>query len=91
MKKTVHVVISGRVQGVFFRDNTRQQAEMRGVFGWVRNTSDGKVEAVFQGEDDRVDDLISWCYQGSPLSTVSDVSVENIASDESFDSFKIRC
>jgi len=88
--KTVHVRISGRVQGVWFRDSTRQEAEKLGVFGWVKNTIDGCVEAVFQGEDARVLDLIDWCHKGSPLSIVEQVDVKEIETDEWFDSFTIH-
>jgi len=84
------VLISGKVQGVWFRATTKQQAERRNVSGWVRNTSDGKVEAVFQGEVDAVDDLISWCHQGSSMSDVSDVMVESMDDDKAFDGFNIR-
>lgn len=90
MVKTVHVRISGKVQGVWFRASTKQQAEQRNVSGWVRNTSDGKVEAVFQGEADAVDDLVSWCHQGSSMSDVSAVSVKALDADEEFDGFNIR-
>ena len=68
MVKTVHVIISGRVQGVWYRATTKQEAEKRGIVGWVRNTSDGQVEAVFQGPDHDVDNMIKWCYEGSTLS-----------------------
>jgi len=90
MVKTVHVFISGKVQGVWFRANTKQQAEQRNVSGWVRNTSDGKVEAVFQGDADAVDDIISWCHQGSSMSEVSDVSVETLDDDKEFQGFNIK-
>jgi len=90
MIKMVHVLISGKVQGVWFRATTKQQAEQRKVSGWVRNTSDGKVEAVFQGEVDAVDDLIAWCHQGSSMSDVSDVMVESMDDDKAFDGFDIR-
>ena len=67
MKKNVHVIISGRVQGVWFRSSTKQKAEQLGVTGWVRNTHNGCVEAIFEGEDDEVDALIEWCHHGPPL------------------------
>jgi acylphosphatase len=90
MQKTVHVFIKGKVQGVFFRANTKEQAEKRNISGWVKNTSDGRVEAVFQGDDSSVDDLIEWCHQGPSMSKVSDVTVESIDTDELFDGFSIR-
>jgi acylphosphatase len=74
-KKRVRVLIKGRVQGVFFRAYTRDAAIVAGVSGWVRNLSDGRVEALFEGEKDRVDQMIAWCHQGSPLSRVERVEV----------------
>jgi acylphosphatase len=71
-----HVLISGRVQGVFFRDYTQRAAEERLILGWVRNTRDGRVEAVFEGEKDKLEDMIRWCHQGSPMSRVTGVNVD---------------
>ena len=88
--KTVHVVISGRVQGVWFRATTKQQADKRNIVGWVRNTSDGKVEAVFQGNENQVDDMVSWCYEGSSLSHVDTVDVTSIDEDSQFQKFQVR-
>ncbi len=58
------VVAHGRVQGVFFRDTTRQAAEQRGVAGWARNVPDGTVEAVFEGEPDAVERMVELCREG---------------------------
>jgi acylphosphatase len=58
------VIVHGRVQGVFFRDTTRRQAETRGVAGWVRNREDGAVEAAFEGEPDAVEAMLTFCRQG---------------------------
>lgn len=71
-----HVVIHGRVQGVWFRDSCRREAENRGVTGWVRNNPDGTVEAVFEGAPDAVDAVVDFCRQGPPRATVADVEVE---------------
>lgn len=71
-----HVYISGTVQGVYFRANTRDQATDRGVTGWVKNLNDGRVEAVFEGPNAAVQDLIDWCHTGSPRASVDDVVVE---------------
>jgi acylphosphatase len=60
------VLISGRVQGVFFRQATRQLAERLGLSGWVRNRADGRVEAVFQGPPAQVGQIEGWCRQGPP-------------------------
>jgi acylphosphatase len=69
------VVVHGRVQGVFFRDTTRRQAERRGVAGWVRNRPDGAVEAVFEGEPGAVDRLVELCREGPRGATVVRVEV----------------
>lgn len=66
MKVRAHVFVSGRVQGVFFRSETRCEAERRSVAGWVRNTFDGRVEAVFEGQKEDVEKLIAFCQRGPP-------------------------
>ena len=85
-----HVLISGKVQGVWYRASTKQKAHELEIKGWVQNTSDGKVEAVFQGKDDNVKEMIKWCYQGSPLSNVEKVDVIDSSNDLNFDEFKIK-
>lgn len=72
--KSVHALISGRVQGVWYRDWTVRQAREHGLKGWVRNLRDGRVEAVFVGEEDMVDQMIALCWEGSPLSKVTEVA-----------------
>jgi len=74
-KIRAHVYVKGRVQGVYFRQNTKQQAQMRGVKGWVRNLSDGRVEAVFEGEEDAVGALVDFCSRGPAGSVVEDAAV----------------
>ena len=69
------VVAHGRVQGVFFRDSTRQLAESRGVAGWVTNRPDGAVEAVFEGEPDAVDSLVAFFRDGPRGADVERVGV----------------
>jgi len=88
--KRAHVFISGRVQGVFFRSYTQQEAHKLGLAGWVRNTYDGRVEACFEGEEDKVQQMIAWCYQGSPYSQVEDVQVEWEEYKGEFKSFTVR-
>jgi acylphosphatase len=90
MKSSVHVLISGRVQGVFFRANTKQQAEMLGLSGWVRNTRDGKVEAIFEGEEEGVNQILKWCYRGPSLSKVEKVDVKKQEPTNEYDDFSIR-
>jgi acylphosphatase len=69
------VRVRGRVQGVFFRAETRARAESLAVGGWVRNTPDGSVEAVFEGEPERVDSMVDWCRRGPAGAVVDDVEV----------------
>ena len=75
-KARVHVIISGMVQGVFFRSTLRSQAKLYGLNGWTRNTIDGHVEAVFEGDKDRVEKILSFCWKGPPGALVRDVKVE---------------
>jgi acylphosphatase len=74
--KRAHVRIRGHVQGVFFRSETRERAQSLGVGGWIRNSRDGSVEAVFEGDDDRVDSLVHWCGRGPRGAVVENVDVE---------------
>lgn len=67
----VRILISGQVQGVFFRASTKQEAVLRGLKGWARNLSSGQVEAVFQGPSSEVDSMIQWCHQGPPAARVT--------------------
>jgi len=70
-----HVFISGHVQGVGYRYSTWDTAALLKLKGWVRNLRDGRVEAVFEGTSDRVQDILQWCYQGPPAAKVTNVSV----------------
>lgn len=75
-KARAHAIITGRVQGVFFRLETQKAAQRIGVSGWVRNKRDGSVEAVFEGDRDMVDKALEWCREGSPMSSVDRVEVD---------------
>ena len=70
-----HVWINGRVQGVAFRAYTVDEAAVRGIAGWVRNTPDGRVEAVFEGDKAAVDGMVAWCRKGPPAARVTSVDV----------------
>jgi len=76
MKARVHVFVSGRVQGVFFRDHTRTWAASLGITGWVRNLSDGRVEALAEGERSKLEDLIARLKEGPPFALVESVDVD---------------
>ncbi len=75
-KARVHVLIKGRVQGVFFRAATRDEARARGLGGWARNLPDGRVEALFEGDKRAVENMLAWCHQGPPYAYVDRVEVE---------------
>ena len=90
MKKVrARVVVDGRVQGVCFRMDTRRAALERRVKGWVRNLSDGRVEAVMEGEESDVKSMMKWCEAGPPLARVGKVTVEWESYTGEFDSFEI--
>lgn len=76
MSKCAKLKIFGKVQGVFFRDFTEEQANKLGVKGWVKNMPDGTVEALIEGKDELLEQMIIWCYEGSPNAIVKDVKVE---------------
>jgi acylphosphatase len=82
------VIITGYVQGVFFRHSTAQRARARGLTGWVRNLRDGRVEAVFEGDETAVRELVEWCRQGPPHATVESVDVEWGAVSGDFSGFQ---
>lgn len=76
--RRVHLKISGRVQGVFYRATTQEEAQRRGLTGWVRNMPGGHVEAEVQGSPDAVDELIEECRSGPPMAKVDDIEVADI-------------
>ena len=82
-------VISGRVQGVFFRLETKQAAQRCGVTGWVKNQIDGTVAAVFEGPKENVDAILEWCQQGPPHANVTHVDVAWEDYTGEFDRFDI--
>jgi len=83
------VVISGRVQGVFFRDATRQRAQAAGVAGWVRNTPAGTVEAVFEGEPAAVEQMVEFARRGPSRAEVASIEVED-EEPEGLNGFEVR-
>ena len=85
----VQVIISGRVQGVFFRAETRKAAETRHLSGYVRNMPDRTVEALFQGRRPDIDDMLDWCRKGSPLSDVDRVTTRKIVPSQDLTGFEI--
>ncbi|MGH2728181.1 MAG: acylphosphatase [Actinomycetota bacterium] len=82
-----HVLVSGYVHGVFFRHSMCQRARALGITGWVRNTADGRVEAVAEGAETDVKDLVAWCRCGPPHATVQDVEVSWESPSQEFSGF----
>jgi len=85
-----HLLISGRVQGVCFRHYTRQTAIAHGVNGWVRNLPDGRVEALFEGEESAVEACTAWCHSGPDMARVDQVEIAVQDGEENLSSFSIR-
>lgn len=74
-KARAHVIVEGRVQGVFFRAHTQEMADLLNLTGWVKNRRDGRVEALFEGEKGKVQQMIEWCHQGPSEARVTKVLV----------------
>jgi acylphosphatase len=84
-----HVIVEGRVQGVFFRHHTQEMAYQLGLKGWVKNRRDGRVEAVFEGESEKVNQIIQWCHQGPPEARVTKVQVDWKEHTGTFNDFSV--
>ena len=84
-----HLIIEGRVQGVWFRDSTRNEATRLNLTGWVKNRFDGSVELVAEGSQEEVKKVIEWCHHGPPAARVTRVHEINEDFTGMFDSFKI--
>ena len=89
-RERAHVYVAGQVQGVFFRDSTREKAEQLGLTGWVKNLPDGRVEALFEGPSERIREMIRWCEQGPPHAEVEDVDTQFAVSEGDLTSFEVR-
>jgi acylphosphatase len=90
MKARAHVLVSGRVQGVFFRTETKYKADGNRVKGWVSNLPDGRLEAVFEGEEEAVRALVEFCKRGPPGARVTNVDLTWEDFTGEFDGFKIK-
>jgi acylphosphatase len=78
------------VQGVFFRDSTRQKAEELGLAGWVRNMPDGQVEALFEGPSDKVEEIVRWCKEGPQRASVENVDTDFENAGGVLEGFEVR-
>jgi acylphosphatase len=88
VRKTLRLRIRGGVQGVFFRDAMRREANALRIAGWVRNRSDGSVEAVVQGAPEDVDGIVRWAHRGPPSAQVTDVEIDEDAG--AYSAFEVR-
>jgi len=88
--KRAHIYVSGRVQGVFFRHNAQMKARELGLTGWVRNTEEGQVEVLAEGEEGRIEELIAWCKRGPSAASVDRVEVTEKPFTGEFKTFSIR-
>lgn len=88
--KTLRLRIHGRVQGVWFRESMRQEAERLDATGWVRNAPDGSVEAMVQGSETAVDALVEWARRGPPQARVDRIEIEPFETNERFSGFEKR-
>ena len=88
--KRAHVRVSGQVQGVFFRDATRQKAEELGLAGWVRNVPEGQVEALFEGPSEKVEEMVRWCEEGPQRASVENVDTDFENAEGDLEGFEVR-
>ena len=85
----VRVFVKGKVQGVFFRQALKVKAIQNGVFGWVRNLDDGRVEAVLEGNEENVNTLVEWCHGGPANARVEEVDIRNEKYSNEFSKFDV--
>ncbi len=90
MNTRVYVLVSGKVQGVFFRSSAKKRAEELHLTGWVKNLDDGRVEAVFEGEKEKVDKMVEWCRKGPDYADVKDIQVIPEEYTGDFKDFSVR-
>jgi len=88
-RKRVHLYVSGKVQGVYFRQGMKETAEKNNVLGWVRNLPDKRVEAILEGEESNVDAVIDWSAFGPPGAVVEELKVVDENNSESLNDFEI--
>jgi acylphosphatase len=88
--KRVHLLIAGRVQGVCYRAYTSEQAQDLGVMGWVRNLPDGRVEVTAEGPEDRLKQLVTWCWSGPPWAKVQAIEEDWQEPTDEFQTFRVR-
>ncbi len=90
MNTRIYVLVSGNVQGVFFRSSAKKRADELNLTGWVKNLEDGRVEAVFEGDQEKVDKMIEWCRKGPNYADVKDVQVISEKYTGEFSDFSVH-
>ena len=85
----IRIIVSGRVQGVFFRQTLKTKAKKNDVFGWVKNLKDGRVEAVLEGDEEKVTRLVEWAHGGPANAIVEDVEIRNEKFTDEFSKFDV--
>lgn len=88
-KLRVHLFIKGKVQGVFFRQAMKVTAKKNNATGWVKNLKDGRVEAIIEGEDLDVSNIVEWCHAGPANARVEDVEIRNEKFKGEFEKFEV--
>lgn len=86
--KSIHLIVSGKVQGVFFRDNTRKKAEELGIKGYAKNLQNGTVEIIVEGDEEKINELIDFIKKGPGIARVKDIKLKH-KKPENFKSFKV--
>ena len=89
-QERAHVQISGQVQGVFFRDSTRERAQELNLKGWVKNSPDGSVEALFEGPSEKVREMLDWCESGPRHASVENVETDFESAEGDLNGFEVR-
>ena len=89
-KARAHIFVSGKVQGVFFREKTKKESEKLGVFGWVKNLADGRVEALFEGNKESVDKMVKWAQKGPFWAKVDNLEIVRERYKGEFKGFEIK-
>ncbi|MEK7523661.1 MAG: acylphosphatase [Patescibacteria group bacterium] len=89
MRKQANIIITGRVQGVFFRASAKEKALELGIAGWIKNTSDGGVALVAQGKEEQLKAFLQWCKKGPPRAEVLHVDIQSQKTLEEFKGFRI--
>jgi len=88
MKRAIQLTIHGKVQGVFYRENAKKKAQELGICGFVKNMKDGTVNCVIEGDEDKIQEFIDWCHQGSKSAKVDKIYIKEVKRD-SFTDFSI--